>query len=85
MNNYYFTFGQDHCNNNGELMRAYWVRVIAPDYAAARELFVTCFMSIHMPRKDHFATQYEEKHFIKKFFPRGEFTCLGGAYNKIQG
>jgi len=66
-------------------MRAWWVRVVAPDCVAARELFISSFMTVHMPRKDHWSMQYEEQHFIKKFFPYGEFTCLGEAYNKIQG
>lgn len=85
MNNYYFTFGQAHYNNKGELMRNYWVRVKAKDYQTARQLFVDLFTSIHMPKKDAFVMQYEEEYFERKYFPGGEYMVIGEySYKNIE-
>ncbi len=75
--NYYFTFGNGHYNNQGRPMRSYWVRVVAEDYATARMIFVAAFTKVYMPRSDAFSMQYEEKYFIKKFFPGGEYAVIG--------
>jgi hypothetical protein len=77
MNNYYFTFGQSHYNNEGDAMRNYWVRVVAADYMTARLMFINEFSSLNMPRSDMWAFQYLETNFEPKYFPGGEFAAIG--------
>lgn len=76
MNNYYFTFGQDHHTIDDYPMKDHWVRVVAADYVRAREIFVMQFSSLQMPRQDKWAFQYEEKDFNKEFFPKGEYQMI---------
>ncbi len=85
MKNYYFTFGQDHVNNDGKMMRDYWVRVESTSYNAARETFVDEFSSIEMPRPMGWSWQYEEENFDKSFFPAGEYKFIPSeeATNKL--
>lgn len=76
MNEYYFTFGQEHYNNEGRPMRDSWVRVEAPSARQARELFIEQFSSIHMPSSDVWAFQYSDSDFRPEFFPDGEYLAL---------
>ena len=76
MKNYYFTFGQDHVNNEGVPMKDYWVRVESDSYNTARETFIEQFSSIEMERPLGWSMQYEEEHFDRSFFPAGEYKFI---------
>jgi len=76
MNNYYFTFGQAHCNNDGFPMKDLWIRVIASSYDKARQIFINEFMLTDMPSLDKWSMQYEEKDFRPEYFPGGECLVL---------
>lgn len=76
MNNYYFTFGQDHCTIDGYKMKDHWVRVAAEDFMIARLLFISEFSSVVMPASDKWSFQYDEKEFKKEYFPKGEYQFI---------
>ena len=76
MQNYYFTFGQDHWNVDGVPMKNFWVRVVATGSETARQIFVDEFTSQKMQSPDKFAFQYKEKDFDSKFFPQGEYAVF---------
>lgn len=76
MKNYYFTFGGNHRQIDGTLMRSYWVRVVAESYNKARTIFTKEFSSKYMHRPTEWCWQYEEKGFDgDKYFPLGEYAC----------
>lgn len=74
MNNYYFTFGQNHTDINGYPLANYWVRVVAKNYNKARELFIENFSSQYLEKPDKWSFQYEEDDFKADCFPNGELT-----------
>lgn len=76
MNNYYFTFGQDHRDVHGFPLKNFWVRVVAGNYNRAREVFIQQFSSQYMTRPDKWAFQYEEPQFKPELFPSGELTVF---------
>ena len=76
MPNFYFTFGQSHCQNDGTPMKDYFVKVVANDYGAAREKFVGEFSSEFMPSPDKWSFQYDELNFKPEYYPNGEYTTL---------
>lgn len=76
MQNYFFTFGQNHYTNEGVAMRDYWVRVEAKSYKEARESFINNFTSIYMSDIDKFAFQYSEKQFDSSWFVNGEYAFI---------
>lgn len=76
MNNYYFTFGQNHWHRDGIPMSNYWVRVVAESYDKAREIFIQRFTSVYMQDPMKFAFQYEENKFKPNYFPKGEFLLI---------
>jgi hypothetical protein len=80
MKRYYFTFGQGHINTKGEAMADYFVRVMAMSWAEARDLFVTCFANILMPRPTAWSMQYDDQEWKRiplGTFPKGEYAYLG--------
>lgn len=76
MDNYYFTFGQNHWHKDGIPMFNSWVRVVAESHEKARELFVEQFTIPFMDAPDKFAFQYSEKEWEPEWFPQGEFTVI---------
>lgn len=78
MNEYYFTFGQQHYTTEGVEMKDHYIKVIAETGDKARGLFITHFMSKHMEAPDKFSLQYEAEEFdvIKHLYPRGEYMVL---------
>lgn len=77
MNNYYFTFGQEHTNSHGLPLKDYWVRVVAENMSVARQLFVKYFAEPYLPYPTQFSFQYDELHFVNKsWFLKGELTVV---------
>jgi hypothetical protein len=78
MKNYYFTFGQEHYNNDGETMKNHYVKVVAENYDKARSLFIRKFSMVFMPKPDKFSFQYGEEDFLKiaHYFHQGVFTTI---------
>ena len=75
MKDYYFTFGQGHTNNEGLILRNYWVRVKADSYDKAREIFINEFSSKQLPRPMQWGFQYEGLDYFKpEYFPGGEYA-----------
>lgn len=82
MNNYYFTFGQDHHTKDGYPMKDHWVRVVAQEYGRARQLFILEFSSQVMPVQDKWAFQYEESDFKREYYPKGEYVVIADIRKK---
>ncbi len=78
MKNYYFTFGQDHFNNDGQCMSTFWVIVESLSYDEARSKFIKQFMCVFMPKPDGFSFQYSEDDFekIRSFFTGGLYKAI---------
>lgn len=73
---YFFTFGQDHVNNQGMPLRDYFVTVMAFDYEQARNLFLVHFADHQLPRRMQWSMQYTEGNFHPSSFPKGEYLSL---------
>lgn len=76
MPNFYFTFGQDHRDRHGRFLKDYWVRVVAPEGATARELFIEEYAKQKLPKPSQWGFQYSEKNFSPLFFPLGEIEVI---------
>lgn len=75
MNKYYFTFGQNHVQKDGTVMKDYYISVIAEDSYNARDRFCE-WTKKYMPSVSTWGLQYEEKTFDSSFFPKGLYTEL---------
>jgi len=76
LRDYYFTFGQNHRQNNGMPMKDFWIRVKAVNYGEARAKFIDQFTTIFMPSKDAWAFQYPASKFESEYFPEGEYLLI---------
>jgi hypothetical protein len=81
MQNYYFTFGQEHCTKDGYPLKDHWVRVLANNYWRARDIFIEEFTSVFLPEKDKWSMEYTEKAFTKQFFSKGEYQFIADIRN----
>jgi hypothetical protein len=72
--NFFFTFGQQHRNNNGQRMKDFYVKVTASSWDKAREIFIT-FAKKNM-KDGKWGEQYEEDKFKSYLYPDGEYEHL---------
>ena len=73
---YFFTFGFGHVNNEGMNLRDHWVRVRARSFAMARKLFVEQYAQAHLPSPEQWAMQYHADHFKPRYFRSGELCAI---------
>ena len=76
MKNFYFTFGAHHWNVKGELMRHYYVKVIAPNLALAHLFFEIQFLLTEMPTLQSWDMVYTDEDFDPWLFPRGLYKLI---------
>ena len=73
---YFFTFGFNHVDNEGMNLRDHWVRVRASSFAMARKLFVEQYAQHHLPRPEQWAMQYHSDDWEPDYFCGGELFAI---------
>lgn len=72
LHNFYFTFGQQYRTEPHPIEEVHpdgWIRVIALNHREARDkIWELC--------EDKFSTSYDEKHFKRQYFPKGETLVI---------
>lgn len=76
MNNYYFTFGYNHRDKAGNVMRDWWVRVKATGPEWARDKFIDQFTTKYMDNPARWSMQYDDNTFDPSWFPKGELLVI---------
>jgi hypothetical protein len=80
MNNYYFTFGQNHTLLDGYPMCDHWIHVKAFDYSRAREVFIKEFASQYLEANDKWGFQYDDSNFHPEYFPKGMYIFIADIH-----